>query len=598
MANKKRTPVRYTSRDFASIRQDLLEYVKRYYPESYRDFSEASFGSLMVDTVSYVGDILSFYLDYQVNESFLDSAAEYNNVIRLARQQGYKNPGTPSTAGLASFFIIVPANALGLGPDSEYLPILKRGSACTSAGGGSFILNNDVDFSYPENEVVAARIDSDTGVPTSYAVKATGKILSGKFVQETFAVGNYKRFRKLALSIPRTAEVINVFDSEGNEYYEVDNLSQDVIYRDVINRAADSAVVPSVLRPYSVPRRFTVETIGSISFLQFGYGSDSETAEASPVDPSNVVLKFYAKDYISDENFDPSKLIFSDKFGISPTNTTLTVSYRVNTRDNVNAAANTVTQITKGLWSFRNVSTLIASQVRSVQNSVEVTNPEPLVGDVSEPSSEEIRRRAIDYFATQNRAVTKEDYEAMVYQMPHKFGAIKRCKIRQDSGAFKRNLNLYILSEDTSGFLTQGSSTLKNNLRTWLNKNKMVNDTIDVLDAYVVNLGIEFEVIHDLNYNKYDVLTECVSLLTSKFSDPLFIGEPLYITDVYNYLNDVLGVVDVTRVKIVSKSGAPYSDVFVDTEQLLSPDGRYISAPDNVAFEIRYPSADIVGAVT
>jgi hypothetical protein len=598
MANKKRTPVRYTSRDFSSIKQDLLEYVKRYYPESYRDFSEASFGSLMVDTVAYVGDILSFYLDYQVNESFLDSAAEYNNVIRLARQQGYKNPGVPSTAGLIDFFIIVPSNALSLGPDSNYLPILKRGSTCSSAGGGSFILNDDVDFSHPKNEVVVARIDPDTGVPTSYAVKATGKILSGKFVQETFTVGSYKRFRKLALSIPRTAEVISVFDSEGNEYYEVDNLSQDVIYKDVINRAADSALVPSVLRPYSVPRRFTVETVGSISFLQFGYGSDSDTTETSPVDPSSVVLKFHAKDYISDENFDPSKLIFSDKFGISPTNTTLTVAYRVNTSDNVNAAANTVTKITKGLWSFRNAATLISSEVRSVQNSVEVMNAEPLVGDVSEPSSEEIRQRSIDYFATQNRAVTKKDYEVMVYQMPHKFGAIKRCKIRQDSGAFKRNLNLYILSEDTSGFLAQASSTLKNNLRTWLNKNKMVNDTIDVLDAYVANLGIEFEIIHDLNYNKYDVLTECISLLTSKFSDPLFIGEPMYITDVYNYLNDVIGVIDVTKVRIVAKNGAPYSDVFIDVEQLLSPDGRYISAPDNVAFEIRFPSLDIVGAVT
>jgi hypothetical protein len=598
MANKKRTPVRYTSRDFSSIKQDLLEYVKRYYPESYRDFSEASFGSLMVDTVSYVGDILSFYLDYQVNESFLDSAAEYNNVIRLARQQGYKNPGVPSTEGLVNFFIVVPANPLGLGPDSKYLPILKRGSTCASNGGGSYILNSDVDFSHPKNEVVVARIDPVTGVPISYAVKAAGKILSGKFVQETFSVGNYKRFRKLALSIPRTAEVISVFDSEGNEYYEVDNLSQDVIYRDVINRASDSDTVPSVIRPYSVPRRFTVETIGSISFLQFGFGSDSEAAEASPVDPSNVVLKFHAKEYISDENFDPSKLIFSDKFGISPTNTTLTVSYRVNTSDNVNSAANSVTQMTQGLWSFRNAATLIASQVRSVQNSIEVVNPEPLVGDVSAPSSEEIRRRAIDYFATQNRAVTKEDYEVMVYQMPHKFGAIKRCKIRQDSGAFKRNLNLYILSEDTSGFLTQGSPTLKKNLRTWLNKNKMINDTIDVLDAYVVNLGIEFEVIHDLNYNKYDVLTECVSLLTSKFSDPLFIGEPLYITDVYNYLNDVIGVVDVTKVKIVTRTGTSYSDVYVDTEQLMSPDGRYISAPDNVAFEIKFPSIDIMGAVT
>jgi len=598
MANKKRTPVRYTSRDFASIREDLLEYVKRYYPESYRDFSEASFGSLMVDTVSYVGDILSFYLDYQVNESFLDSAAEYNNVIRLARQQGYKNQGVPSTEGLVNFFIIVPANAQGLGPDSAYLPILKRGSTCSSAGGGSFIVNSDINFSNPQNEVVAARINSATGVPTSYAVKAPGKIISGKFVQETFTVGEYKRFRKLALSIPRTAEVISVFDSEGNEYYEVENLSQDVIYRDVINRAADSNVVPSILRPYSVPRRFTVETIGSISFLQFGYGSDSEIAEASPVDPSNVVLQFHAKNYISEESFDPSKLIFSDKFGISPTNTTLTVAYRVNTSDNVNAAANTVTQMTSALWSFRNLSSLISSNVVSVRNSIEIINPEPLVGDVSAPSSEEIRQRSIDYFATQNRAVTREDYQAMIYRMPHKFGAVKRCNIHQDSSAFKRNLNLYILSESASGYLTQASSTLKKNLRTWLNRNKMINDTVDILDAHVVNLGIEFEIIHDLNYNKYDILTECVSLLASKFSEPLLIGEPMYITDVYNYLNDVVGVIDVTKVKIVAKNGGSYSDVYVSIDQLMSPDGRYVSAPDNVAFEIRFPSVDIMGAVT
>jgi len=221
MANKKKTPVRYTSREFASIKQDLVEYAKRYYPESYRDFSEASFGSLMMDTVSYVGDILSFYLDYQVNESFLDSAAEYNNVIRLARQQGYKNKGVPTTSGVINFFIIVPANTSGLGPDSRYLPILKRGSLCTSAGGGSFILSADVDFSHPSNEVVAARTNPDTGVPTSYAVKASGMVLSGRFVQETFDVGNYQRFRKLALSAPRMAEVITVFDSEGNEYMKL-----------------------------------------------------------------------------------------------------------------------------------------------------------------------------------------------------------------------------------------------------------------------------------------------------------------------------------------------------------------------------------------
>tara|TARA_R110000751_G_scaffold95266_3_gene186110 strand:- start:362 stop:2158 length:1797 start_codon:yes stop_codon:yes gene_type:complete len=598
MANKKRTPVRYTSREFATIKQDLVEYAKRYYPESYRDFGEASFGALMMDTVAYTGDILSFYLDYQVNESFLDSAAEYNNVLRLARQQGYKNKGVPSTSGIVNFFIIVPANSSGLGPDSRYLPILKRGTLCSSTGGGSYVLIADVNFSHPSNEVVAARTNPATGVPTRYAVKASGMVISGKFMQETFSIGNYKRFRKLGLSGRRIAEVISVFDSEGNEYYEVDHLSQDVIYREVINRASDSNAVPSVIRPYSVPRRYVVETIGQTSYLQFGYGSDSEIDEASPVDPSNTILQFHAKDYISDESFDPSKLIFSDKFGISPTNTTLTITYRINTSRNVNAPATGISSVERPQFSFADVIALSANELNAVRGSIECVNPEPLVGDISEPSSDEIRQRSIDYFATQNRAVTRQDYESVIYKMPHKFGAVKRCKILQDQGSFRRNLNLYVLSEDTSGFLTQASTTLKNNMKTWLNKNKMINDTIDILDAYVVNLGIEFEIIHDLDYNKYDVLTECVKTLASKFNDPLMIGEPLYITDVYNYVNDVIGVVDVTKVKIIAKNGGAYSDVFVDVEELMSADGRYIQAPDNVAFEIKFPSTDIKGAVT
>ena len=597
MADKKRTPVRYTSREFATIKQDLIEYAKRYYPESYRDFGEASFGSLMMDTVSYVGDILSFYLDYQVNESFLDSAAEYNNVIRLARQQGYKNPGVSTTSGIVSFFILIPANDLGLGPDSDYLPILKRGTTCSSQGGGSFVLATDVDFSNPVNQAVAARTDPNTGVPTSYAVRAPGRLLSGKFIEETYTIGNYERFRKLILSVPRMAEVISVFDSEGNEYYEVDHLSQDVIYRDVINRASDGASVPSLMRPYSVPRRFVVESIGDSSFLQFGYGSDDEISEASPVDPSNTVLQFHAKNYISDEAFDPSKLIFSDKFGISPTNTTLTVSYRVNTSFDVNAAAETIRAIQSPVWSFRNKSGLLQNKLDFVKRSIECNNPNPMVGDVSSPSSQEIRQRAIDYFSSQNRAVTKDDYTATTYKMPKKFGSIKRCSVMQDDGSFRRNLNIYILSEGSNGKLTQASPTLKKNLATWLNKNRMINDTIDILDAFVVNIGISFEIIHDVDYNKYDILTQCVNVLASKFSDPLMIGEPFYITDVYNYLNDVIGVVDVTMVKVVSKTGGLYSDVFLDTEEMKSADGRYINSPKNVSFEIKFPTVDIVGAV-
>jgi hypothetical protein len=597
MANKKRTPVRYTSREFATIKEDLVEYAKRYYPEVYRDFTEASFGSLMMDTVAYVGDILSFYLDYQVNESFLDSAAEYNNVIRLARQQGYRKKGALSSTGMVNFFVIVPANSRGMGPDSRYIPILKRGSTCTSLGGGSFVLNEDIDFSHPRNEVVAARVDPNTGVPTAYAIKAPGLVLSGKYVQERFTIEEYQRFRKLALSTPRASEVISVFDSEGNEYYEVDNLSQDVIYKEVINRASDSDTTPSLLRPYSVPRRFVVESVGSTVFLQFGWGSDSEIAEASPVDPSNVILEQHAKPYISDVAFDPSKLVYSDKFGISPTNTVLTVSYRVNTSTDVNAASNTVNSVSKAIWSFPSLATSERSKIASVKNSIECSNPDSIVGDVSEPSSEEIRRRSIDYFATQNRAVTKEDYQAIAYKMPPQFGALKRCSVVQDNGSFKRNLNFYVLAEGTDNKLTQASPNLKQNLKQWINRGKMVNDTVDILDAFIVNLGIEFEVIHDLDYNKYDILVECSNVLARKLSDPLMIGEPFYITDVYNYLNDIVGVVDVTNVKVVLKTGGNYSDVFLGIEDAMSADGRYIMAPKNVAFEVKYPNQDIKGAV-
>ena len=597
MADKKRTPIKYTSRDFESIKQDLIDYARRYYPEVYRDFNEASFGSLMIDTVAYVGDILSFYLDYQVNESFLDSAAEYDNVRRLARQLGYKPAGAPSSTGVVSFYIVVPANSVGLGPDSTYLPILKRGSTLSSLGGAIFTLNSDVDFSNSNVEVIVAQTDPTSGVPTSYALKTEGTVVSGRIVQENFTIGAYERFRKLALSLPRVTEVISVTDSEGREYYEVDYLSQDVVYRDVINRQSDSEFVPSILRPYSVPRRYVVESTGDISFLQFGYGTGDESSEATPMDPSNVVLQQHAKEYITDRTFDPSRLVSSDKFGVAPSNTVLTITYRTNVLDEVNVSAGSLVNISNPQFSFQNITQLNSSTVLEVQQSLEVYNTDPILGDTTEPSAEEIRRRAIDFFAAQNRAVTKEDYESLAYSMDKKFGSVKRCSVIQDPTSFKRNLNMYVLSEGAGGKLSLPTSTIKNNLKTWLNMKKMINDTIDIIDGKIVNIGIEFEIIHDLNYNKFDVLNRCVNELRKRFADPGLIGEPFYITDVYNYLNDVIGVIDTTKVNITNLQGGQYSDTFLDIDSMLSADGRYVKCPLNAAFEIKFPSLDIKGSV-
>lgn len=597
MADKK-TSITYTNREFSTIKQDLINHAKRNYPDIYRDFNEASFGSLMLDTVAYVGDILSFYLDYQVNESFIDTAVEYQNVQRLSRQYGYRHNFSPSSAGIVDLFIVVPANSVGSGPDMRYAPIIKRNTEFSTGDGSPFILTDSVNFANGNNEVVVARINDTTGLPISYAIKAQGRVISGKITQETFDIGSYKRFRKLFLSIPRVAEVMSVYDSDGNEYYQVDHLSQDVIYKEVSNRASDNEEVPSLMRPFSVPRRFTLETEGDVAYLQFGYGSaDSFDAQTSPAEPSSVVMKMNGRGYVSSATLDPSRLLETDKFGVVPSETTLTVKYRINTSENVNVPAGSLNVVNRPFFSFRNSRQLSQSLIGQVASSLEILNVEPIIGDARSPSSEELKIRTIDHFATQGRAVTGTDYEAMVYAMPSKFGAIKRCKIVRDEDSFKRNLNLYVLSEDIDGKLTFASSTLKENLKTWINQVRMINDTIDIIDGRIVNLAINFKIIADKDKNKYDVLQQCIARLQSKFSEPKLLGEPFYITDVYSELNDVDGVVDTEEVKVSTKNGLLYSDTRFSISEQKSADGRYIKAPKNVAFEIKYPNTDIVGTV-
>ena len=594
----KKVPIKYTSRDFATIKKELVNYAKRYYPETYQDFKDVSFGSLMLDTVAYVGDVLSFYLDYQANESFLDSAVEYRNVLRLSKQFGYTFKGNPSSTGIIDIFIIVPTNISGLGPNTAYLPILKKGSTFSASNGVTFILTENVDFKNPNNEVVVGQVNPGTGIPTSYAVKSPGKVISGKLITELFPVGDYERFRRVRLGAPRVAEIISIFDEDGNEYYQVDYLSQDVIYKEVTNRTEDNDLVSMVMRPYSVPRRFTLETEGALSYLQFGFGSDAENAGISPVDPSNVVLQMHARDYISDTSFDPSQLLASSKLGVVPANTTLKVTYRVNLGGNVNVAAGGLKRTMNPIFSFTNITNLDQTQINQVMNSIETFNVNPILGDIENPSSEEIRTRTRDFFATQNRAVTQKDYEALIYALPPRFGAVKRCAVVQDPDSFKRNLNLYVLAENTDGNLAHAGQSLKENLKMWLGNYKMINDTIDILNGYIINVGINFEVFTDPDVNKYDVLNACSLALANKYTEPLMLGEPFYITDVYTILNSVRGVVDTKKVEISLKKGNNYADTSLrNLNELKSGDGRYIQSPLNSVFEIKFPSIDIKGAI-
>lgn len=594
---KKKRIIKYTSRDFNSIKQDLVEYTKRYYPETYKDFNEASFGSLMLDTVSYVGDILSFYTDFQANESFLENAVEYNNILKKGREYGYKFRGNPSSVGVATLFIIVPASSTGLGPDSSLIPILLKGSTFNSNSGNGFILNENVDFSKSTNEVVVAEVDENTGVPSSYAIKSYGQIISGELVEELIEVGEFKKFRKVELSGENISEVISVIDSEGHEYFEVDYLSQDVIYKSILNRDSDRNRVQSIIKPIVVPRRYVVEQLREGTFLQFGHGTEDEIKVNSISDPSNVILNIHGKDYVTDDSYDPSKLTSTDKFGVGPSNTTLTVVYRNNTSDSVNAAVGTITEVTDPIFEFNDITNLDENRVAEIIDSLEITNEKSIIGDISLPNTDELKSRIRGTYASQNRAVTREDYINTVYRMPPQFGSIKRVNIIRDDNSFKRNLNMYVISEDENGSLIETSSTIKKNLKVWLQKNKMLNDTIDILNAKIINIGIQFEVVGESDRNKFSILSDATNKLQEYYSNHLDIGEPFLITDVYRVLNQIDGIVDTVNVEIVRKFGGLYSDIKFDIDLNTDPSGRILLVESDQILEIKYPSNDISGII-
>jgi len=594
---KKLQPINYTSRDFDSIRRDLEDYAKRYYPNTFKDFNEASFGSLMLDTVSYIGDILSFYLDYQTNESFLETAVEYENVVRLARQMGFRLNTSPSSFGVLTFYVQIPS--LTSGPNLAYAPVLKAGSVFSSTGGGLYTLLEDVDFAKSNNQIVAGQINSATGSPSTFVIRAVGRGVSGRVVVKEIDIGEFQRFTRVQLETSNVAEVLSVVDSEGHEYYEVDNLSQNVIYKSIRNtNTSTNATVGNILKATPVARRFTVERNNDETYLQFGYGSDSELLSNSVVDPADVIMDLSGRTYITDRDFDPTKLISSDKFGIAPSNTTLIINYRVNTLEDVNAAVGSITRVDGPIFRFTDQSALSVGLRNISITSLEVTNEEPFVGDISLPDSDEIKQRVFGYYATQHRAVTIQDYQSIAYGMPTKFGAIKRVAVVRDFDEFKRNINLYVLSEDTSGKFTTANITLKNNLKTWILQYKMINDTVDILDAVIANFGINYVVTLDLDANRYTVINKANAAIAAHLRKNIYaIGEEILITDFYKILQKIEGIIDVIDLEVVGKSGVSYSDLDYDFEGSLAANGRTILAAKNVAFELKFPNIDIKGSI-
>ena len=595
MSNKK--IINYTSRDFDSIKKDLLEHAQRFYPDNFKDFSENSFGSYILDTVAYVGDMLSFYVDYQVNESFLETALEYENVRKLVKNQGYNYTGRPAAYGLATFYIIVPGRTTGLGPEATVIPVLSKGSEFKSNSGQSFVLTEDVDFSDPKNEIVAARFSQVTGKATSWAIRAHGMVKSTVLFQTQVEIGNMEKFLTVRVGPASIAEIKSVIDSDGHEYFDVDNLSQDTIYINSTNPNASIDGVPDIIKPKIVPRRFCMKQDDTGTYLQFGHGSDKKEALINVLDPSQATLKMSGKHYITDNAFDPNELLSNSSLGIAPSNTTLTIRYYDNEQNSVNVSAGDLNSVSVvGMRFPKSIGNTLSEE--GVKQSLEVSNDQAIVENTERPSTDHLRQVTYAAKAAQKRVVTRNDYEAYIYMMPSNFGKIKRAVVYNDPSGTNRRLSVYVVSQDGDANLIETNSTIKENLKTWLNKNKMLNDNIDIYGAKIVNIGFTYEIIVDPTSDKVQVLNSVNRKLLDYFSDKMYIGEPFYISRIFNIINKVEGVLDTVRVTPEIKVGTGYSGDAISIQEMKSNDGTYIKAPINSIFEIKYPGTDIRGTAT
>ena len=324
---------------------------------------------------------------------------------------------------VVQLYISVPATLSGIGPDSRYILILKSGAEVSSDNGTSFVLLEDVNFANPKNEVVASKFSSvlKTNRICNQSLWSN-KINCSHRVEKD--VGNFQRFRRIRVGSSAIQEIKSVFDSEGHQYFEVENLSQDVVYINTTNKSYLSDGVPEIIKPKVVKRRFVVERDPSGTYIRFGNSSISDISGGDISDPSQSVLKMSGKNYISDTSFDPSKLFDTKTMGISPSNTTLTILFFQNSSDSINVSAGQIKSfITKPLEFSELPSGQVEQQIRE---SLEVANEEPIVGNTSVPNSEELKYRAYADRAAQSRSVTRNDYEAIIYLMPSKFGSVKR----------------------------------------------------------------------------------------------------------------------------------------------------------------------------
>jgi len=610
-----RRNIQYINKDFTELRASLINYARTYFPTTYNDFTPSSPGMMFMEMAAYVGDVLSFYLDNQIQETYLQYARQTNNLYELAYMFGYKPNVTQVSTVDLDFYQQVQANSLA--PDFNYSLFIPANTIVTSIASGStsFIIQDPIDFSVSSSgdptEVTVYSVDGSNN-PTYFLLKKSRKAISSTINTSTFVFGIPEQFSTVELAANNIVGILDVFDSDGNQWYEVDYLAQDTVFDSIKNTNTNdpnlsqySGDTPYLLQLKAVQRRFTTRFLNSTTLqLQFGAGTSADTDEEILPNPDNVGLGLPFEIDKLTTAYAPSNFIFTKTYGIAPSNTTLTVRYLTGGGVGSNSPANTITSITSGTPTFINTN-LAAVTADYVFNSLAVNNLTAADGGGDGDTIEEIRQNSSANFATQLRNVTQDDYLVRALSMPAKFGVISKAYIEPTkaqsaaSGQAASILDLYVLSFDVDSKLRTASQALKQNLSTYLSQYRMVNDSISIKDAFIINIGVNFDIIVLPNYNSNEVLTKCILALQDFFAIKNWqINEPIVLRDLYVVLDNIEGVQTVKNITISNKVGVNlgYSEFAYDIAGA-TLSGTVYPSLDPMIFEVKYPNQDIQGRV-
>lgn len=642
--------VRYLNRDFTQLKQSLVDFAKTYFPNTYNDFSTASPGTMFIEMAAYVGDVLSYYTDYAFKEGLIQNATERRNILSLAKYLGYKVKPAQSAIGEIDVYQLCPSTVDDDGsyvPDPAYELLVKENMQVSNNAGTYFIVNDSIDFTVstslsPRTDTVYSR--NADGTPEFFLMKKSGKISSGQILTKTFTIGTPSAFTKLTLDEDNVLGIIEVVDSDNNEWHEVEYLAQELVPISVPNDVEHEGElstykdsVPYILKYLRTPRRFTVNIDeDNLTHLEFGAGLEGFQEEFVTFDSRLIGLGLRN---MSNYNIplDPTNFLKNESYGIAPSNTVLTVRYLVGGGINSNSPSNAVRNIVS--VEFANSTDGLPPEkielLNTVKNSLQVNNSIAATGGKEGETDDEIKMNAIANFATQNRAVTREDYLVRVYSMPPKFGSIAKAQIISNSSLdvgvnrvlsgivntdnigsvldssvekyFRKasydvsnpfSINIYLLAYDANKNLTPVNRALLTNLMTYLKRYRMMTDGVNIIDGYIINIGVNFTISVYKGYTKKEVLLNCIETIQNFFNiDNWGFSQPINLSQLQLEIAKVEGVQAIVELEIVNKTilDGTYSTVEYDISSA-TKNGIIYPSVDPSIFEIKYPDGDIKGS--